>query len=609
MDYAERGQENCSIRILLQEKYAALLEMCGCGAIQDNRDIISIIRNVISEFVKQCHTPAIWCYGTHTKMLMADFIFELKKVRYIIDNGMENSVDGGFEIINESKITEKNIDGIIISSKIYKDEIIANLNADDRHISYLDIYAELEKAGFQIEGTYYEARHPYAKYCKLNKLQRDMADESKKETHHEILVKIIEKYIEIKDFKSAIFYTEKLIAFSEDLEKAWGKRLLEKLSDIYRTQLEAMGQIDDNSVLMLCIDGLRRKEVTDEHMRNLSGFLRNSTYYYSNAYSMSTSTYESLLPAYSENADLRTRYYEKNGVPEYQCRFVNEAKRQNRKICFYTDGVRYVEDADIAVKTYWQTATEKLWDFLMDSVEEDKGLFYIHILYESHYSYPNPYTREEIIAEGTSIFFDYLEKNGGQIRTDYNRQQKDALRYLDDVVVPLIEKLSCRMVLYADHGNILIDQGTEIGYVESTKYTFHEDLIQIPFAVKSPEMQPGRDGRLVSLMDLNSVIIALMNREEVTVEDKTAVKVLRSEIYNPDFRYLYQRTGNEHGLLAFEVFLFSEGYKLAVYADGVLELYFTETDSSVEDIVTKRRLLDMVRNQITVCALGQIRVE
>ena len=234
------------------------------------------------------------------------------------------------------------------------------------------------------------------------------------------------------------------------------------------------------------------------------------------------------------------------------------------------------------------------------------GLFYIHILYESHYSYPNPYTTEELVAAGTHIMFDYLGHNGGKIRTDYSRQQKDSLRYLDDVVVPLLENLQCRMVLYADHGNILIDKEEDIKSIEKTKYTFHEDLIQVPFAIISPEMEIGVDHSLVSTMELNNVIIGLMNKMPVQLKKSDFIKVVRSEIYNPDFRYLYQKVNNEHGLLAFEVFLFEEGYKLAVYADGIVELYLTETDAKVEDKQRKQRLLDRIKDKITVCAQEQL---
>ena len=237
----------------------------------------------------------------------------------------------------------------------------------------------------------------------------------------------------------------------------------------------------------------------------------------------------------------------------------------------------------------------------MDAAEEENGLFYIHVLYESHYSYPNPYTMDEIVTEGTNIMFDYLDSNGGEIRTDYNKQQKDSLRYLDDVIVPMLERLQCRMVLYADHGNILIDKGADLEIVEKTKYTFHEDLIQIPFAVKAPEIEAGEDDRLFSLMDLNSVVIALMRKEKILLKRNHYIKVLRSEIYNPDFKYLYKRANNEQGLLAFEVFIFENGYKLAIYADGIVELYLARTDMEVSDTGMRMRLWEEIRDKITVC--------
>lgn len=85
-----------------------------------------------------------------------------------------------------------------------------------------------------------------------------------------------------------------------------------------------------------------------------------------------------------------------------------------------------------------QTATEKIWDFVSDAVDESNGFFYIHILYESHHSYPNPYTRTPLVID---VLFDYLSRNGGKLRTDYDAQQKEALHYLDDVLSPILEGL------------------------------------------------------------------------------------------------------------------------------------------------------------------------
>ena len=594
------------MRELLKRKYEELQEMCG-DALQDSSDNINfIIRRSLNRFLGECEQPAVWCYGHHTKMLMADFMFELKKVHYIIDNGIKSGAGSGFELITEGEIEEKGIDGIIISSKLYRKEIIDNIRNKYKDIRYLDIYADLEAAGVLLNEEYYAGRHPYSKYINLNKMQNEALLIKNKNDRMTAERKIVGKYIEIKDFRSAIIHAKILVELSNERED---RLLLKKIEEIYDLQLEALGCINEEHVVMLCIDGLRRQDICKEYMKNLYSYLTNETHYFSNAYSVSTSTYESLIPAYSENTDLRTKYYESNMVSCGSCRFINEAKKQGRKIFFYTDGTAYIDDADIDVNQKFQTATEKLWDFLLDAEKEENGLFYIHILYESHYSYPNPYTKGEIIAEGTSIFFNYLEKNGGKIPLDFNRQQKDSLCYLDDVVIPLIEKIKCRMVLYADHGNVLFEKGTVIHNIEKSKYTFHEDLIQVPLAIRSPEVKLGNNLSLVSIMELNNIVISLMNKKEVLLSQNEYIKIIRSRIYNPDFIFLYKKAECEHELLAFEAFIFREGYKLAVYEDGMIEVYLTNGDSRINNSFLERKLLEKVKDKITVCDTNLTRKE
>ena len=107
--------------------------------------------------------------------------------------------------------------------------------------------------------------------------------------------------------------------------------------------------------------GVRRKDVSEKYTERLYAFIRDNMCFYSNAYAVSTSTFESLIPAYSENDDLRTGYFNFNTIASENCRFVKEAKQQKRKIFFYTDGTEYVEDDSIQVKIQSQTATEKLF--------------------------------------------------------------------------------------------------------------------------------------------------------------------------------------------------------------------------------------------------------
>ena len=236
----------------------------------------------------------------------------------------------------------------------------------------------------------------------------------------------------------------------------------------------------------------------------------------------------------------------------------------------------------------------------MDAADEENGLFYVHILYESHFSYPNPYTENNLVADGTSIFFDFLERSGGKLRTDYEAQKRDAIQYLDDLLPPFLERLRCPLVLFADHGNCVLRPQDRLEDVSYPQLTFGEELIQIPLAVRSKEMGVGQSSRICSLMDLNGIVVSLLRREHPNIQTYDYIKVLRSAIYNEDFKYLYRKLGYERGLGAFEAFLFQDGWKLVVYADGAVELYETASDSQIEDSERKKALLMQVKCAVTV---------
>lgn len=240
---------------LLKQKYKDLKELCG-DTLQDSSDNIHfIIQKSLKLFIEKCEKPAIWCYGNHTKMLMTDFIFELKKARYIIDNGLAGTSEGGFKIISEKEIEEKEIDGIIISSKVYRDEIIKSIQSNYNNVPYLDIYTELEKAGICLKEEYYTGRHPYSRYVVLNRMQNNILFNEDELASG--LRKIVGKYIEMKDFRSAIFYAKKLNDTSSDIED---EKLLKKIEELYDLEIKIIDQIHENNVVMLCIDGLRRKK-------------------------------------------------------------------------------------------------------------------------------------------------------------------------------------------------------------------------------------------------------------------------------------------------------------------------------------------------------------
>lgn len=591
----------------LERKYNALFQKYDLEYPLEARKINGIIRTSLRKFLKDSTTPAIYCNGGHTQMLMADFMYDLRKVKYIVDNYAFSGEDTGFSVISDHELSEKGIDAVVLSTFKFREEVKERLCKEHPTIPVLDIYDEFEKNGIKMQADYYYTSHPYHNYHSINYLQREIKEAAERRTEQTELKslyrKLIAKYIQIKDFRTALLKVQEMknSVLCFDITE-----LQNDLEELYELEKRMAASVSEDAILLLCLDALRYKDLSKQDMPKLKKILDETAYSFKRAYSFSTSTFESLVPVYSENDDLRTKYYEKNVVDAAECRFARLAEQQGRKIYIYGDVEHYIEGKDIYYTDSAQTVTEKFWDFLMDSSESENGLFYLHEQYESHFTFSNPYTSEPLKSEGTAMLFDFLPVKGGHLRADYKRQHRDAIHYLDDVLAPFLERLSCRMVLYADHGTLILDKDTEISDIEDTEYTCSEGWTRIPIIIRSPETGVGENGKLISLMEFNSIVVNLLNGKdyvETAFRGRNHIKIARSELYNPDFRFLYGMIGKEQYLQAFECFVFEDGYKLIIFANGCTELYLLRGDRDVAVQSDERRgeLLREVKEEITVC--------
>lgn len=575
------------------DKYNMLFHKYNFSGSHNDNIVNAVVRDSLKKFAAKCSNPAIWCHGEHTRMLMRDYVFEMKQVKYIIDKDYNNIGECGYHVIGSNQIKDCGIDGIIISTYRYREEIKNQIKQECPDIAYIDIYEELEKRGIALDREYY-SRNGASYYIKINQLKRECY---KKDSDVEKLyLDIINEYINMMDFQSAIVCAQNLQKINNI---SLYQELRQDLEEIYQMELAEIAKISQSNVLMFCIDGLRRQDVLGNCMPNLKKYLMEHTRLYANAYSVSTSTFESLIPTYSENNDMRTKYYETNIVDEKDCRFITEAIKQGRNIYFYTDAQKYIESDNIKVSNAHQMATEKIWNFIVDAAEEENGLFYIHVLFESHFAFQNPDTEAELVVDGTGIMQDYLERKGGKIRADYVQQHTDAMKYLDRVLSPFLERISCRLVLYADHGNILIPLGTPLDTIETIKFTCSEEGTQIPLAIKSPEMMNGVSNDLMSIMSLNEIICSLLNKRRFVEPKNEFIKIQRSATYNPESRFLLEKVGKEQELKAFEAFVFKNGYKLVVYEDGFVRLW-NQKEEPIIDMSEQNKLLAKVKPYITV---------
>ena len=586
----------------LEEQYAVLREKYHFDAPLHAENLTKILRETVKSFVNEHRETAVYCYGIHTKMMMADFMFEMKPVHYIIDNYCTEQPESGFEVIPETAIEEKGIDAVIISSYKYKDALKESLRIHHPRTVVLDIYKVLDQQGIHLRGEYYRYGHPYHHYHRIHELRTSLENMETQESWRSL----VQEFLDIKDFRLAGEAARHLAKFTKNKED---QAMAEEIEMLLMAERDAVRQLPKNHVVMICMDGMRRRDVCPEKMPQLSSVVAKKGRMFADAYAYSSSTYESLIPAYSQNTDQRTRYFEKSSVDAAECPFFQEAAREHRSVHFYTDMAEYIESEEIQYQSSFETVTQKIWSFVKDASQEKKGLYYLHILYESHYTFSNPYTRGTFLSEGTAMLFDYLEKLGGELRTDYVRQHDDALRYLDDTVAPFLQELPCRCVLFADHGNLVLSPGTELAAVNRNELTCHEDWMQIPFVICAPEYGAGTDGRLLSLLEINDVVCSLLQGRHFDLPMPDYVKIGRSELYNPDFRFLYQQMGEAQRLLAFEGFVFVSGEKIVVYSDGAVELYDRKDDSEIDDPARIKELLSRVQEEITVCPLEAIRVD
>lgn len=594
---------------ILEEKYNSLFQKYDLEEPLDTKNINQIIKHSLRDFLKDAKNPAIYCNGGHTNMLMADFIYELKNVKYIVDNFAKREQGGGFSLIRDEDMEAERIDAVILSTYKFRKDLKQKLAEKHVHIRVLDIYDEFEKNGIPLYADYYYSNHPYHHYQCINRIQREISETSETEQLKLLYEKLITKYLHIKDFRTAS------LMMKEYLQLFPSKHLnimYRDLQDLYELQQQAVESVSEKNVLMLCLDGLRRQDLSKQGMPKIKRIFDNTAYNFTNAYSFSTSTFESLIPVYSENDNLQTRYFEKNTVDEADCRFVKLAKQQNREIYIYGDMEHFIEGEGIHYSTQFLTVTEKLWQFVLDACETENGLFYIHELYESHFTFSNPYTEAPLKSEGTAMLFDFLPAKGGKLRADYKTQHRDAVKYLDDVLEPFLAKLPCRMVVYADHGNLILEQDVGLEAIKDADYTCSEEWTRIPIAIRSPEEGTGENNNLISLMELNSMIVSLLMGKSymrTAFREFDHIKLARSELYNPDFRYLYKMIEKEQYLQAFECFIFESGYKLLVFENGYVELRSVRDDSLIENEEQKKQFLNSVQKQITVCNIKNTEVK
>ena len=238
----------------LENEYRKILHNYGFNSL-DTVAIYSILRNIFNSFLSESNKPAIYCNGYHTKILMSDFMPELRTVKILVDKNAKK--DGqGFLVLRDEELDNSGVDLIIISSFKFRNEIKKNLQLYHTNIKILDIYDELEKKGYILKSAYYSTHSPYSSYEKINVLQRQIEINKNKKLFDTLYYDLVSEYLKIKDIKSALVKCKEWVLLSNSNKI---NALVEDLSNLYDMQLKAIYAINPRSILLLCMDAIIRK--------------------------------------------------------------------------------------------------------------------------------------------------------------------------------------------------------------------------------------------------------------------------------------------------------------------------------------------------------------
>lgn len=582
----------------LQEAYEGLLQKHNLEIEDSYQNISTVMRDVLVEFMDTHKRVAIYCYGAHTKALMADYIYELRNIVCIIDNGDIDREKGGYVVIKDEEIDSMEIDGVIISTYIYKEEIKQSLQKNHEGIAFLDLYDAMRERGIPMKSEFFKGRTPRQRYYEINQMYQKL---NRGTDASETLFQLLKKYIEIKDFRLAALAAEALYKSSGDQEY---KSLQEDLEEVYQKSLDVLKKGED-AVFLLCVDGLKAKEFSEKgRLHKTYSAVRKKATIFTRAYSYSTSTFESLVPVFSENYDQRSEGYLKDSVvPLEECRFAKFAREHGRNIYVYGGGIKYIEDSAIKYIEYPQTITQMLWSFANDLEQDGAGLFYMQPVTESHFTFSSPYyARKDMECEGESLFYNYLCTKEKRLCIKYSGQYDAAIRYIDDTLAPVLGGIVCKTALFADHGDYDYEEIEEkkLEDIDSYHITVCEEMIRIPMAIISPKERE-ENPSVISLAELNHIAISLMKNEKFDYKNKPYIKIGRTATYNADGKYLHKNIfHSEHRLCAFEGFIFEDGYKLLVFSDGTKELYQTAEDVIVQNEELTEKYYRIIENELTI---------
>lgn len=534
---------------------------------------------------------AIWGAGEHTDNLYKYFSVELKEAQFIIDNNIQltGKKKFGFEIINPNELKNYDIDVILVSSYAGAKSIEEQINELNLNCKCINFYTELENRGIKLRGAFFLNPGIYISLFNEKKKYIQCKDELERE---KILKKIIYLYLKLRDFYNAKKYINEYIRFNFE-DKLEFSQLLMDINNLLKSLRTILQRRHGRDIMLLFLDSLRAKDIYNHNsnMKYLNSILKNSIYF-TNAYSPSIVTYESVPSMFKNSMPFIDSLYKRKILKEDECEFLKIAKEKGYKIKIYSlsywniiDGysIQYGEESNYGSETLWNACCD-----MAESKEENT----IYLLYFWQETHPPHIGGEHKLSPQSHVTPFTCNDELKQTQEEYIRQYEESLCYIDSQLEFYFDIINNNTIkiIFSDHGQIIdkaLSPIEEIG----TLAGWHTIRYNVPFIINGLNMKSEIITELFSTKNLSEIIKGIIN-DKLNICTSEIVEVNFSKINNSIIIDKYKQKGYEDYLYGFKVFL-SKNYKVVITGNGKVKVY--NINDEINEITDTLKINDIIR--------------
>lgn len=541
------------------------------------------VLNIVGKILREtCEGKkfAIWGSGDHTIQLHKNFSLEMSGAEFILDNN--KNMDGkkflGFDVKYPEKLDIEKLDVIFISSYSCADAIeeqIRDMNVD---VEIVHIYKKLNEIGIKLKSAFYSDTSIYLELYNLY-------EKFQKSNDSNTLEEIILLYLQIRDFNNVRYYIN--IYIRNSFEKcAIMKRLLDAINNIEELILKEIKNIKLNNIFIFYWDALRAKDVYGQEtkMKYVNEILNDSTYF-TNLYSPSITTYESVPSILTGKNPFDISIKDRITVDENECDFINEAEKLGYKIKIYSNHWNIIDgkqieyfDGNYATLTIWNSICNLL------NNKDKSNIYILYFWQETHPPHLCGKHSCKPIAHLAPFSGNLDEK---QEQCLYTEQYNECLRYADEVMKYYFNILGNNMVkiIFSDHGQVVEQAMNRLDTI-GTLAGWNDDRVHVPLIINGSYIQEKEIHGLNSLINFNEVMKCILKEKQIEIKTEEFVEFDFSKMENNIIIKKYLEAGLEDYLYGFKAFIKGK-YKCIKTGNNKLKFY----DIKDEEIVDKEKIL------------------